>query len=105
MNYLTVFCTVPDSETAERIAQRVVTSKCAACVSIVPKLTSVYRWKGEICRSEELLLVMKTTPARYKELEKEILLLHPYEVPEIVALEIADGSGSYLSWIDESTRF
>ena len=104
MKCLTVFCTVPDAATAEKIAQSVVASKSAACASIVPALTSIYRWKGEICRSDELLLVMKTTSGRYKDLEKEILSLHPYEVPEIAALEISDGSASYLAWIEESTR-
>ena len=104
MRHLKVFCTVPDADTAERIANAVVESKSAACASIVPGLTSVYRWKGEICRSAELLLIMKTTADRYKTLERQIRSLHPYEVPEIVAVEIAEGSADYLSWIDESTR-
>ena len=104
MRHLKVFCTVPDADTAERIANAVVESKSAACASIVPGLTSVYRWKGEICRSAELLLIMKTTAERYKTLERQIRSLHPYEVPEIVAVEIAEGSADYLSWIDESTR-
>ena len=104
MRHLKVFCTVPDADTAERIANAVVESKSAACASIVPGLTSVYRWKGEICRSAELLLIMKTTAERYTTLERQIRSLHPYEVPEIVAVEIAEGSADYLSWIDESTR-
>ena len=104
MRHLKVFCTVPDADTAERIANAVVESKSAACASIVPGLISVYRWKGEICRSAELLLIMKTTPERYTTLERQIRSLHPYEVPEIVAVEIAEGSADYLSWIDESTR-
>ena len=104
MRHLKVFCTVPDADTAERIANAVVESKSAACASIVPGLTSVYRWKGEICLSSELLLIMKTTAERYKTLERQIRSLHPYEVPEIVAVEIAEGSADYLSWIDESTR-
>ena len=104
MRHLKVFCTVPDADTAERIANAVVESKSAACASIVPGLISVYRWKGEICRSAELLLIMKTILERYKTLERQIRSLHPYEVPEIVAVEIAEGSADYLSWIDESTR-
>ena len=102
--HLKVFCTVPDADTAERIANAVVESKSAACASIVPGLISVYRWKGEICRSAELLLIMKTTAERYTTLERQIRSLHPYEVPENVAVEIAEGSADYLSWIDESTR-
>ena len=104
MRHLKVFCTVPDADTAERIANAVVESKSAACASIVPGLISVYRWKGEICRNEELLLIMKTTAERYTTLERQIRSLHPYEVPEIVAVDIAEGSADYLSWIDESTR-
>ena len=104
MKYLKIFCTVPNQECAERIANAVVGSKSAACASIVPGLTSVYRWKGEICRSAELLLIMKTTAERYTTLERQIRSLHPYEVPEIVAVGIAEGSADYLSWIDESTR-
>ena len=103
MKHLKVFCTVPDAETAERIANAVVGSKSAACASIVPGLVSVYRWKGEVCRSAELLVIMKTTSERYPVLEKEILSLHPYELPEIVALPIETGHGAYLEWIGEST--
>jgi periplasmic divalent cation tolerance protein len=103
MKYLKVFCTAPDAETAEHIANAVVASKNAACASIVPGLTSIYRWKGEICRGAELLLIMKTTRERYPDLEKEILSIHPYEVPEIVALPIETGYDKYLAWIGEST--
>lgn len=104
MKYLKVFCTVPDADTAERIASAVVESKSAACASIVPGLVSVYRWKGEICRSPELLLIMKTTAEQYPMLERQLRSLHPYEVPEIVAVDIAEGSADYLSWIEASTR-
>lgn len=102
-NCLTVFCTVPDEETAEKIADAVVASKTAACASIIPGLLSVYRWKGEIRRDAELLLVMKTTEEKFPSLREEILSLHPYELPEIVAIPIAAGYDNYLAWIEDST--
>lgn len=101
--YLTVFCTVPDPETARRIAQTVVYEGLAACVNLLPGLTSVYRWQGEVQESTELLLIIKTRQERYPALEDRIKELHPYEVPEIIALSIEVGSKSYLDWITEST--
>jgi len=103
MEYITVFCTVPDRDCAEKIASAVVENRTAACVSIIPGLASVYRWKGDICRSDELLLVMKTRSGLFRSLESHIRALHPYEVPEIVAMPIVDGHAPYLAWIGEST--
>jgi len=104
MKYITVFCTVPDSASAETVALAAVESKAAACASIVPSLTSIYRWKGEICRSSELLLVMKTEKILFPQLKELILSLHPYELPEIVTLDITEGHEPYLAWISDSTR-
>ncbi|MGL4370169.1 MAG: divalent-cation tolerance protein CutA [Spirochaetota bacterium] len=103
MELITVFCTVPDAQTAEKIAHAVVETKTAACASIVPGLVSVYRWKGDLCRAGELLLVMKTRAELFDALKAKILSLHPYELPEIVALAIIQGHEPYLSWIAEST--
>lgn len=102
--YLTVFCTVPDPETARRIAQTVVHEGLAACVNLLPELTSVYRWQGEVQENTELLLIIKTRQEHYPALEDRIKALHPYEVPEIIALGIEVGSRSYLDWITENTR-
>jgi periplasmic divalent cation tolerance protein len=98
-----VFCTVPDISTAEHIADRVVGEGIAACLSMIPGVTSVYRWKGSICRDSELICVIKTTESRFSELEAAIKEMHPYEVPEIVAIPIALGHAPYLSWINEET--
>ena len=103
MDCITVLCTVPDAEAAERIASAVVEEKAAACASIIPSLTSVYRWKGEICRSQELLLVMKTKRELFPALQTVILSHHPYELPEIVAFDITEGYHPYLEWIGAST--
>jgi periplasmic divalent cation tolerance protein len=100
---LIVLCTCPDPATAERIAETVVNERLAACVNIVPGLTSVYRWEGQVQRNTELLLLIKTRQAVYSLLESRIRELHPYQIPEIVALPIQAGSSAYLSWIADHT--
>jgi periplasmic divalent cation tolerance protein len=99
---IVVLCTVPTLETAERIAQAVVERRLAACVSVVPGLVSIYRWKGALQRDEERLLIVKTRAERFEELRAAIVELHPYEVPEIVALPLVAGHAPYLAWLDES---
>lgn len=101
--YLTVFCSVPDPDTARRIARTVVHEGLAACVNLLPGLTSVYRWQGQVEESQELLLIIKTRRERYEALEARIKALHPYQVPEIIALALEAGSKRYLDWISEST--
>ena len=96
---LIILCTCPDPATAERIAETVVGERLAACVNIVPGLTSIYRWEGQIQRDAELLLLIKTRQAVYPLLEARIRELHPYQTPEIVALPIQTGSAAYLDWI------
>ena len=94
--------TVATAEDAERIARVLVERRLAACVNVVPKVVSVYRWKGEICRDEELLLVVKTRRERLDALREAVVGLHPYEVPELVALPIEAGHEPYLAWLDDS---
>jgi periplasmic divalent cation tolerance protein len=93
-----VFCTTP-TERADDIASSLVTARLAACVNIVPTIRSVYRWKGAIEKDEESLLVIKTTAARLAEVIEHVVRVHPYEVPEVVALPIDDGLPAYLSWL------
>jgi periplasmic divalent cation tolerance protein len=97
-----VLCTVGSAEDAERIAGDLVERGLAACVNVVPGVTSFYRWKGETARDSEWLLVMKTTVGRFEALREALVELHPYEVPEIIALPIERGHTPYLEWIDES---
>ena len=96
------FSTVGTAEDAERIARALVERRLAACVNVVPGVVSVYRWKGEVCRDEELLLVIKTRAERLPALREALVALHPYEVPELVALPIESGHPPYLDWLDES---
>ena len=100
---LLVLCTCPDRTAAERIAETVVGERLAACVNIVPGLTSIYRWEGQIQRDAEWLLLIKTRQAVYPPLEARIRELHPYQVPEVIALPIQVGAAAYLDWIAAST--
>lgn len=100
---LLILCTCPDPATAERIAQTVVSERLAACVNIVPGLTSIYRWQGQIEHQSELLLLIKTREAIYQLLETRIRELHPYETPEIISLSILTGSAPYLDWLVDNT--
>ncbi|GIW25103.1 divalent-cation tolerance protein CutA [Meiothermus sp.] len=101
--YLTVFCTVPDLKSGRRIAQAVVHEGLAACVNLLPGLTSIYRWQGQMEETSEVLLLIKTRQEHYGALEARIKELHPYQVPEIIALKIETGLKSYLDWITQST--
>lgn len=96
--------TCPDGETAARIARALVEERLAACVNRVPGVTSMYRWRGEIHDDAEVLLLIKTTRDRFDALRARLPELHPYEVPELVALEITGGLASYLDWISAETK-
>ena len=92
-------CTVPDETTAGQIADALVSEKLAACVNIIPSIMSVYRWKDALEHDEELLLLIKTSEAVWPLLETRILELHPYELPEIIAVRIDAGQTEYTQWI------
>jgi periplasmic divalent cation tolerance protein len=101
---LTVFVTTANEEETLLIANTVVTERLAACANIVAGIRSIYRWKGEICDSEERLMIIKTRSALFPALEKRIRQLHSYEVPEIVAYPIVAGNADYLQWVFDCTR-
>ena len=94
--------TFADSEIARSIAHKLVEERLAACANIVPQIESIYHWKGKIESSTEILVIFKTTRERYPAFEQRLKALHPYEVPEIVALELTAGLPAYLDWIGES---
>ena len=100
--HIIVLCTCPDEQTATIIADRLVGEACAACVNIVQGIQSVYQWQGKIKHDKELLLIIKTRQDNYPALESLIRQLHPYELPEIVAVSIECGLNEYLKWIDQS---
>lgn len=97
--------TCPDPETAGRIARALVEERMAACVNRLPGVHSTYRWQGRVLEEAEVLLVIKTTRERFGALRDRLVELHPYEVPELVELEITGGFGPYLDWIVAETGF
>ena len=104
MRNLIVITSLPDRESAEKLASLLVERRLAACVNLLPPCDSVYRWRGEIQRDEEHPLLIKTTEDRYAELEMSIRANHPYELPEIVAVPIVQGLPAYLQWVESETR-
>jgi periplasmic divalent cation tolerance protein len=101
---LVVLTNCPDDEVADRIARTLVENGLAACVNRLARASSIYRWQGAIERATETPLLIKTTRERYPEVEQAIRSLHPYEVPEIVALAIEAGFAPYLRWIVDETQ-
>lgn len=99
---IVVFMTAPDGEEAGRLAELLVEKRLAACVQILPGMESVYRWQGRTERQREVLLLAKTTRAKFEALEREVRAVHSYETPEIVAVPIIAGSPAYLQWLAES---
>jgi periplasmic divalent cation tolerance protein len=94
-----VLLTAPDAATAERIATALVEERLAACVNVVPGMRSTYRWEGAVQKDDELLLVAKTRADRLAALTARVRALHPYELPEVLALPAAGGSDAYLAWV------
>ena len=97
-----ILCTCPERGIAQGIAERLVERRLAACVNLVDGVESIYRWQGKIEHDRECLLVIKTTAECYDELEKCVSASHPYELPELIAFSIADGSQAYLDWIRDN---
>lgn len=104
MSVLLCFSTCPDAASADRIATALVEERLAACVNVLPGLRSTYRWEGQVRRDDEVLLMIKTTADRLAALRARLPALHPYELPELVAVEAAGGLPAYLDWIATETR-
>ena len=100
---LLVMTTLPDCTAATAVARALVERRLAACVSIQAPCVSIYRWQGAVAQATEVSLLIKTTRARYPALQAALREMHPYELPEIVALEAADGLPAYLDWIRMET--
>ena len=98
-----VLTNLPDRETAVKLANELVARKLAACVNVLSECTSVYRWKGTIKNAREVPVLIKTRAARYAEVEAAIRGLHPYELPEIVAVPVVRGGDDYLQWVADET--
>jgi periplasmic divalent cation tolerance protein len=97
-----VLTTTASEEEAQKIARHLVEHQIAACVNIVPHITSIYRWQNKVEEAREWLLIIKTTAAAFEDIREAIARLHSYELPECICLTIEDGSANYLEWIAES---
>ena len=102
--YIQIFTTTEKKDDAEVISREMVEKRLAACAQVVGPIMSTYWWKEEIERTEEWLCIMKSRRDLYHELENAVKSIHPYEVPEIVALPIVSGSQSYLKWLDQEVK-
>ena len=100
---IVVFITTASGEEATRLADMMVGAHLAACVQILPEMESVYRWQGNIERASEILILAKTTKAKFAELEREVRALHSYDTPEIIAVPVVAGSDPYLEWLRRAT--
>ena len=104
MTVLVCFCTCPNPEIAKRIADVLVEERLAACVNVVPGVRSIYRWKGAIECSDEVLLLVKTVAAQLDAVSARITALHPHELPEVIAVEASGGLSAYLDWVAECSN-
>ncbi len=102
--YYLIISTIDDKGKAKEIAKHLVGKKLSPCVNIIDKALSIYEWKGKIEESEEFVLFIKTTYEKLAKLLEELERIHPYEVPEIIAIKIEKGNESYLSWINETLK-
>lgn len=100
---LVVLTTLPDAGSAEALAVQLLEERLVACANVLPGAQSVYRWKGEIRSDQEAVVILKTTHASLRELERRLPELHPYEVPEVIALDVVGGLDRYLSWVRAET--
>ncbi len=103
MSALLVHCTCPDPASARHIAEVLVAEKLAACVQVLPQMLSIYRWQGQLQVDSEALLLIKTTRARFDALRACIAALHPYDLPELLALDVTDAAPAYLDWLRSET--
>lgn len=103
VEYQIILNTCPDQDQANRLANVLIDKNLAACVNIVPGLTSIYKWKGKIQTGTEVLLIIKTRSDCYAGIESTIRSQHPYELPEIISVPLENGLKNYLDWIDNAT--
>jgi periplasmic divalent cation tolerance protein len=103
LDVLLVLCTCPDEASAAQLARALVEEGLAACVNRLPGVRSTWRWEGAIQDASEVMLVIKTVEARFEALRERLVALHPYELPEVIAVKVAAGLAPYLRWIEAET--
>ncbi|MCU7843648.1 MAG: divalent-cation tolerance protein CutA [Candidatus Thiodiazotropha sp. (ex Monitilora ramsayi)] len=102
--HLLILSTAPDPETAEQLANALIEQRLAACVNLLPQITSLYEWKGKLQKSGEVLMMIKSTKQNYSALEAVLRAKHPYELPEILAVPVEQGLQGYLDWVERCTN-
>ncbi|MDT8316566.1 MAG: divalent-cation tolerance protein CutA [bacterium] len=100
--HMLVFMTAPNEEEGAKLGRALVEERLCACVNIMPKVRSIYRWEGEICDEPEVMMIAKSSSSMAPSIVKRVKELHSYDCPEIICLPVATGSGEYLDWIDDS---
>ena len=100
--FVIIFFSCPDQNSAKKLAHELVEKNLAACVNIIPKIESIYKWQGKIEKGKEILLIIKTKQDLYKKVEEFIIKNHPYDCPEIIMLPIKQGSEEYLRWLEDN---
>ena len=103
-HHLAVYCTCPDENTAEDIAQTLVEEGLSACINVLPSVRSVYRWQGKTEAATESLMIIKIAVSNYERIEQRIVELHPYELPEVIGVPIIAGLEPYLAWLTQPEK-
>jgi periplasmic divalent cation tolerance protein len=103
-DFVLILVTVPNDAVADRIAHTLVAEQLVACVNVVPGVRSIYAWEGEICNEGELQCLLKTRRELFSAVRERVLELHPYQIPEIIALPLVEGHPDYLAWLRGNTR-
>jgi len=101
---LVILVTAANQEEARKIGKGMVNAKLAACANIIPRIQSIYRWKGKVVKAQEVLIILKSTRPRYRALEKAIKTMHTYETPEIIGLPVIEGLDQYIGWVRSETH-
>jgi len=102
--FIMIITTVNSDSAAKKIAQALIEEKLAACVNIIPSVTSIFRWEGKVSTESELILIAKSKKKLFDEIKDKILSLHPYKLPEIITVPIVDGSKEYLKWVEDELK-
>jgi periplasmic divalent cation tolerance protein len=102
--YIIILTTVPDEQEGRKMARLLVQDHLAACVTLSPASLSIYRWEGAITEEKEHILIIKTRRDLFPQIEKKIDENHPYDIPEIIAFPVVEGSRNYLDWVEEETK-
>jgi periplasmic divalent cation tolerance protein len=104
MKYILILCTINDLGKAKEILEKLLKDRLIACSNIISQVTSLYHWEGKICEDSEYLMVLKSRSDLFEEIKDTISELHPYTIPEIISVDIKDGSKSYLDWLQSELK-